>query len=252
MVSDMLIIVMIGVRLSVALALLRLGRRPEHRPLIWLALAFAANGLSNIFLTQQIMPNLFLFAIGLLIAQPALVMFTMQTFYQGRPSPWRLFMAASVAGALISIVLLRSGGGFDLLLAGALGAFLTWSWHTWSAWQAMRRLAGERYLEPWVRRRYSFMIVYGLLMMITVLLLPLRGVILQFPPLAALQVLVAIGALLLQYLAWCMPQRLRAYLNRNYQELTQSDDELLLSEEELMRLAAGMNTPANTTAARWS
>jgi hypothetical protein len=246
MLSDLLILVMVGIRLAIALSLTRLGRRQGQRPLLWLALAFYANGLSNIFLTSELMPNLLLFALGLLISQPALVMFTRQTFYQGQPSPWRLFMAISVAGPLLSAGLVSTGGGFALLLPGAAGAFLNWSWHTWSAWRARRALAGDPYVEPWVKGRYACIVLYGLIMMLSVLLLPLRDMTVQVPVLSVLQVLVAIAALVLQYLAWCMPRWLRAYLNRGY-AASPADDEPLLSEEELLPQGHCANTTANTT-----
>jgi hypothetical protein len=109
---------------------------------------------------------------------------------------------------------------------------VNWLWHALVAWQVLRKLRSDRSVEDWVKARYVLVVTYAVVMGALFLLPGWRS---SFTPLRWTWPVIMMVALLLQYLAWGMPAALRRYLNRNYRPVVASEQELVMTDEEIVR-----------------
>lgn len=235
--------ILVLARLIIAIQLTRVGRRQKLPNLFWLAAFFYITGFGDVFITLSPVTNLmwpFFLAVGL--GEVALVMFIHKTFYQDRKSPYLFFM-------VIALAILA----YDMysLFAFPESTFLphynpfNWLWLIVVGSQAYKRIATDRAVEDWVKARYKLIIAYSLAALVAPLYSILVVIAMFSPAFAAsffvptIQLVAQVGILIfvtigivLEYLAWVMPERYRKWLNRNYQPPGQ--DQAELSEEEIM------------------
>jgi len=225
MVRDVIIYAVMVARIVIAVRLFWLAARTV-RSLYWLAAVFLAN-VVYLVLTEVFAKNLDLaqlsYTVGLAVAQVLVVMFTHVTFYQGRKSPYLIFLAQSLVACIVDIVWWRVSGSTVSFVS--LAVAVNWGWHASAAYQALRQVADDKYVEDWVKVRYKLMIVYCALLAATGLmfvtyLVPATGNGIQ-----SLVGLLALAGVVVQFLVWVMPERFRQFLNRNYQLEAMPEDE---------------------------
>jgi len=166
-------------------------------------------------------------------------MFIQKTFYQDRKSPFPIFMG-------LALIVLAA----DILYAEFLPYHspFNWLWLVWAGYQAYRRIADDQAVDDWIKARYKLVIAYSGLSLVAPLWTILFLIAMVVPAVAAFiyaptNILIAqVGILafvtagiVLQYLAWIMPEKYREWLNRNYQPPAKEAAEADLTEEEIMR-----------------
>jgi len=231
MATEILLWIMILARVVIGVSLTRRALQKNVHSLLWLAAVFFINGFSNIFYTPTFY-NGYVFFLGALPDQVCLILFIHRTFYRERRSPWAIFMAITLLGALAIALDFTER---TILNTVSVLIACNMLWHTLIAVQAYRATASDRVVEDWVKARYRLMIAYCVL----AVLFPVMGVIdavVDIPRSVAQPLigLISIAAIVLQYLVWVMPEGFRRWLNRNYQSPVQDEAELTLSEEEIM------------------
>ncbi|MBN2117292.1 MAG: hypothetical protein JW730_12010 [Anaerolineales bacterium] len=232
--------ILVVARFIIAVQLTRVGRRQQLPNLLWLAGFFYITGIGDIFITLSPVTNLmwpFFLAVGL--AEVMLVMFIHKTFYQDRKSPYLIFM-------VIALAILAA----DMFYPSFLPYYspFNWLWLIWVGYQAYKKIASDPAVEDWVKVRYKLIVAYSLAALAAPLYTILTLIALFIPAMAGwlyipasilvaqvgILVFVTIG-IVLEYLAWVMPEGYRRFLNRNYQPPARDKAELELSEEEIMR-----------------
>ncbi len=232
--------VLVVARLVIAVQLTRVARRQKLPNLLWLAAFFYLTGIGDIFATLAPVTNLyrpFLILVGL--SEIMMVMFIQKTFYQDRKGPFLIFMG-------IAFIILAVDSLYAMYLP--YNSPFNWLWLLWIGYQAYKKIAADQAVDDWIKARYKLMIVYSGLALVAPLwtLLSLIGMVVPavlavlYAPTAVLIAQVGILAfvtvgIVLQYLAWVMPERYRQWLNRNYQPLVKEAVEASLTEEEIMR-----------------
>lgn len=240
-VFDILIVAQTILRFAVAVALTRVvRRRPDMKNLRWLAISFWANALTNIFLAT-FLESPVIFAVGVLIVQPSLVMFIHETFYRDRRSPYLFFLILAIIVSLANLMMKALGGNADLATTlSAIQTAVVWLWHAMVAYRAYASLAKQRFVEDWVKARYRMMVTYAALAVVVqtaVLRLYLPEPWASIISISAF--LCAVTSVVFQFLVWVMPERFRRWLDRNYQAPADGDVEFGMSEEEVMRELRG-------------
>ena len=227
MTRDAIVLIMLLVRIVVAVRLFQLAAR-KVRSLYWLGAAFLANAAYYALglLIEDPVPQHFVYTIGLACAQLLVVMFIHTTFYQGKKSPFQIFLGLTIVAAIVDIVSGIWAGPVVSLVSLMVTA--NWGWHAVIAYQAYQQVAGEKYVEDWVKVRYKLMIAYCALLAMTGLMLVgylVQDVMVQVQSLLGL---FALAGVVLQFLVWVMPERFRQFLNRNYQaELLEEQQEVV-------------------------
>jgi uncharacterized membrane protein (DUF485 family) len=232
--------ILVIARFIIAIQLTRVGRRQKLPNLLWLAGFFYITGIGDVFFTLSPVTNIiwpFSLAVGL--GEVMLVMFIQRTFYQDRKSPYLVFM-------VIALAILIADVFFSFFLP--YYSPFNWLWLIWVGSQAYKKIAADPAVEDWVKARYKLIIAYSLAALIaplytilTLLAFPIPSMVAWlFAPAGMLVaqvgilVFVTIG-IVLEYLAWVMPDSYRHFLNRNYQPLVQDAAEMQLPDEEIMR-----------------
>jgi hypothetical protein len=112
-------------------------------------------------------------------------------------------------------------------------------------WQSYKLIRADKSVEDWIKARYTLVLAYLFVVLVTPLL-TVMGIASHFflfitTILDSLALgFVVHGSLItfvvLEYLAWVMPQGYRRFLNRRYQSMEQSPGfSLEMSEEEIIR-----------------
>lgn len=237
--------ILVVARYIIAVQLTRVGLRQKLPNLLWLAAFFYITGTGDIFITLSPVTNLlwpFFLAVG--VGEVMLVMFIHKTFYQDRKSPYLIFIVIALAILVADMVSLRVNPEQTYL--PHYNPF-NWLWLIWVGSQAYKKIASNPAVEDWVKARYRLIIAYSL----AALVAPLYSIIsifaLVIPSFAAwfytgttgpiIQLIAQVGILafvtigiVLEYLAWVMPEKYRKWLNRNYQPPVPDK-----AEEEIMR-----------------
>lgn len=240
--------ILVAARFIIAVQLTRVGRRQKLPNLLWLAAFFYTTGMGDIFITLSPMTGLlwpFFLAVGL--GEVMLVMFIHKTFYQDRKSPYLIFMVIALSILVVDLVSLRVNPEQTYL--PHYNPF-NWLWLIWVGYQAYKKIAANPAVEDWVKARYRLIIAYSL----AALAAPLYSIISIIPYVSqsfgawfyteptgpTIQLIAQVGILVfvtigivLEYLAWVMPENYRKWLNRNYQSPVH--DKAELSAEEVMR-----------------
>lgn len=237
--------ILVAARFIIAVQLTRVGLRQKLPNLLWLAGFFYITGIGDIFITLSPKTNLlwpFFLAVGL--GEVMLVMFIHKTFYQDRKSPYLIFMVIALGILVVDMVLLRVNPEQTYL--PHYNPF-NWLWLIWVGYQAYKKIAANPAVEDWVKARYRLIIAYSLAALVAPLysiisLIPYisqdfgawfytgtTGPIIQLVAQVGILAFVTIG-IVLEYLAWVMPEKYRKWLNRNYRPLVQDK-----AEEEVMR-----------------
>lgn len=237
-----LLFIQIALRAAIAVALtVVFTRQPGKRNLRWLAIVFYVNAVVAIFVTDLLPSGLIYFS-GMLIAQIALVMFIHQTFYQGRRSPYLLFMGLAVVANLAAIVMALTGGNIKLAqFLNAIQVGVNWVWHALIGYRAYKVVAQEAYVEDWIKARYKMMIAYSLALVVTQASLTVDAFFQgnEATIFRIVAVIFAIASVILQFLVWVLPEKFRLWLNRNYRAPQHMEGEELFTEEELRKLRRG-------------
>lgn len=238
---DILIVAQTVLRLAVAIALTRVvRRRPDMSNLRWLAISFWANAVTNIFLTTFLASPV-IFAAGVLVVQPSLVMFIHETFYRDRRSPYLVFLFLAIVVSVANLVMKAMGINADLATTlSAIQTAVVWLWHAMVAYRAYTSLAKQRFVADWVKARYRMMVTYAALAVVVqfaVLRLYLPGPGASIISIVAF--LCAVTSVVFQFLVWVMPESFRRWLDRNYRSPEPDDEEFEMSEEEIMRELRG-------------
>jgi hypothetical protein len=210
------------VRLLLVSQLARAVFRLARRDLLWLAVHYLATFVFDISFIlagaaragnlpgKWILPLGGLQCLFGLLGDLALVSFIHQTFYRDRKSPAWVFIGSA-------LVIFGLGIGAIPLVEFPIFNPLIWGWLAFGANQAYRRLAGEPYVEDWIKARYRLMVTYSFMLILTALL-PLTEFVLAAPvqvaALTILDILLGAAAITLQYLVWVMPESFRKWLNR--------------------------------------
>ncbi len=234
--------ILVLARLIIAIQLTRVGRRQKLPNLLWLAAFFYITAVGDILLTFSPFNNVLLkpFFVAAGLGEVMMVMFVQKTFYQDRKSPFLIFM-------LLALGVLAA----DALYAQFIPYHspFNWLWLIWAGYQAYKRIAADRTVEDWVKMRYKLVIAYAavslvgpiwtMMSLIGTYIVPSFLIWLLAPtPILVAQVGTLVFAtigIVMQYLAWIMPEKYRAWLNRNYQPPVREEAESNLTEEEIMR-----------------
>lgn len=234
--------ILVVARFIIAIQLTRVGRRNKLPNLLWLAAFFYITGIGDIFITLSPVTNNFIwpFFLAVSLGEIVMVMFIQKTFYQDRRSPYLIFMAIAVALLALNMY------SVSVLPLPYYSPF-NWLWLIVVGYLAYKKIAADPMVEDWVKARYKLVIAYSLAALAAPLYTILSFVSFYVPSLAmglfsptgillaqvTILIFVTLG-IVLEYLAWVMPERFRLYLNRNYQPAVQ-DTDLGLSEEEILR-----------------
>jgi Ca2+/Na+ antiporter len=238
-----LLVILILARLVIAVQLTRVAYRQTLPNLLWLAGFFFLTSVGDIAL----MFNLFwLFGLCVGLGEIVMVMFIHQTFYRDRKSPYLIFLVIAIVFAIAD---------FKISLADTkLLAFnpCNWVWLMVIGWQSYKLIRADKSVEDWIKARYKLVIAYSFFALVTPLL-TVMGIASHFFPfittiLDSLALgFVVLGSLItfvvLEYLAWVMPQGYRRFLNRRYQSIEQTPGfSLEMSEDEIIRSFQASNS----------
>ncbi len=176
------------------------------------------------------------------------VVFTNQTFYRNRGFIPKLVLVIVIVSAVNQLVFQLMVDYFfpDNVVIYYLKIvldiphnLLVFNWMGFASYSAYKRIETAD-VEPWIKVRYRMIAIFsfiGSLHFIPELLQPIEypmgspaslASVLNFGLLAIITIIYSSG----YALAWFMPNRLKRYLNRNYQPV----EEETFSEEELMNL----------------
>ena len=216
---------------GIGLILLRLALKQKAHNLHWLAACFYLNFLVLLLMGPRL---LVVSQVVVIIIEICLAMFTHTTFYQNRRSPIRWVIGGLLLGGGVSIYLWQpapSSIGMRMILVLCAA---NWFWHALVAWQVWRKLRHDQTIEDWIKARYVMVVAYAVAM----------SVLFLFPFLSAQRTPVAfyrwawpgtmILSVLLQYLAWGMPDPLRRFLNRSYRPPAAVAQALNMTEAEIL------------------
>jgi hypothetical protein len=264
---DVLILLFAALQIAIAIRLSQYAKQSHQQSLRWLSVWFISLSLASILSTYTVTIAPVEAVLGL-IASLSLVTFVQRGFYQGRRSPYWVVVAVTLGLHLTACVIavqyqseraLQDAGNlwkqlqiFPILdnpqYARALhlwlamgyteipGYVIPWLWYLWAAVAAYRPIAADRAVEDWVKSRYQMMMLYCALAILGYLLLIGSHV----SGLDALAPVIAIVALVMQWLVWMMPERFRQWLNRRYQPVVNQQQLEALTEDELLkRLSEG-------------
>jgi hypothetical protein len=242
--------ILVIARLVIAVQLTRVARRQKLPSLLWLAAFFYITGIGDIFITLSPITGLgwpFNLSVGL--GEIVLVMFIQKTFYQDRKSPFLIFMilALVVLGFAMYNAFFLEFNGVRMWGLPYYSPF-NWIWLIWVGYQAYKKIAADPLVEDWVKVRYKLVIaysvaafaapIYSLLSIIALKSMPMATFLYAPTTILIAQVAILVFTtlgIILEYMAWVMPEGYRTWLNRNYHSPVQDTAELELSEEEIMR-----------------
>jgi hypothetical protein len=230
--------ILIVARWVIAIQLTRVALRQKLPNLLWLAVFFYITGTGDIFFSLSALTGvLWPFTLSVGLGEVLLVMFIHTTFYQGRKSPYLIFM-------VIALGFLVANTFFALF---AYWSPFNWIWLIVVGYQAYKRVVANPMVEDWIKVRYKLVIAYSLVTLFPSIYTILWVVALFVPSLMALvfspiggvvalvvNVVSSTIGVVLAYLAWIMPESYRRFLNRNYQAPAPNEAELGLSEEEIV------------------
>lgn len=231
-----LLVILIFTRLIIAVQLTRAARRKALPNLLWLAAFFYLTSTGDVALFFGLT---WIFGLGVGLGEIVMVMFIHQTFYRDRRSPYLIFLAIALADTVINFQI--SFDGSSLLVFSPFN----WLWLMIVAYQSYKQIAADKSVEDWIKARYKLIIAYSVAALGTPML-TLLGLVAPLFPLAAavleslILAFVILGSLVtfvvLEYLAWAMPEAYRRFLNRNYQPIAQNAGfSFEMSEEEILR-----------------
>lgn len=233
MVIIILLLTLIALRLIIGARLFVSARQNNLPNLNWLGAYFLLFSIGAIFAPIENSPlgNLpislyILVGVGTLLTQPMIILFNQTTFYQGRKSPaawfWAIFIITGLA-TLYGVFISESNFNQSLWVSAYVPTqLLIWGWHIWAAYQAFKGLEQETAVEDWIKSRYRLIIWYSALLVVGVgaslirILFaggstanPLGGL------MAIITLLMQIASVVVQFLAWVMPENFRQWLNRD-------------------------------------
>ncbi len=232
-----ILLVLVLARWVIAIQLTRVGLRQKLSNLLWLAAVFYITGTGDIFyvlspLTGTVWP--WLASIGL--GEIALVMFIHLTFYRDRKSPVLIFMAIAIAFFVMDAFFAKGSVYFSPF---------NWLWLIVAGYQAHKQIAADKAMEDWVKARYKLVVAYSVAAMGSPILtiVSVMGMFVPalagwlfsptiFPVVQLVNLSFTILGIVVEYLAWVMPEGFRRFLNRKYQAPAAVSE---MSEEELMR-----------------
>jgi hypothetical protein len=238
-----LLVILILARVVISIQLTRVAYRQSLPNLFWLAAFFLLTSAGDIALVF----NLFwIFGLCVGLGEIVMVMFIHQTFYRDRKSPYLIFLAIAILFAVAD---------FKISLAATkLLAFnpCNWVWLIVISYQSYQLIKADKTVEDWIKVRYKLVIAYSVVALVTPML-TVMGIASHFLPfiITILDSLalgfVVLGSLIafvvLEYLAWVMPQPYRRFLNRSYQPIEQNHDfSFEMSEEEVLRAFQASNS----------
>ncbi len=259
---DVLLTVVSLVEIGIGLRVLQYGQKNNLPQFHWLALSFF--GLAIAQLSSLYIFTLYpLLVIAQLISLFGLLVFVRDTFYKGKRSQYPIMLALTLVIYLIALFyavqyhLIRASidpGNFwaqtqfyrvgdpayqqiwgvmdKAWIAEVIGFAIAWMWQFWAAWQALKVIGNNPYVEDWVKSRYR-MILYSGAINLLVIVLGLISLFTRTEDLILSQPIGSVTVLVLQFLAWVMPDGFRKWLNRNYRPVSE-DEEPILSETEII------------------
>ena len=238
-VTDIIIYILILVRLLIAIKLIQMAVHKKMRNLLWLAIAFYIYAVFYLFGLPSIY-NLFWLrwnSLGIVF----IALFTNETFYMDRRSPLKRLLVFTLLCIVTGLCLTLSSNPTSLpaLIGGGminLANIVNWGWHGLAARKAYKAIAAEKSVPDWVKARYQLIFVYSLLIPITAVLAVSQP--LQITWLSLITGLFLLVILLIQFLAWVMPEPFRRYLSRNENSENTNQTVEPLSEEEIMQRMA--------------
>lgn len=231
---NILLLVLIFIRFLTGLRLLVVGRKNKLPNLIWLAVSMLVTVVVLLFAPLDANPlaslpfSLWVFTLGSIIGQAALIIFNQLTFYKDRKSPaiwiWGIFIVLSslaIYGAAIS------ESNFEQSIwtsASSPCAVILWAWHGLLAYRALSQIESEKNVEDWIKSRYRLIVAYAVVLTIGALASLVRNFFADGTTtstlgsaMAAVSLVTQIVSVTLLFLVWVMPESFRLWLNRNYQ-----------------------------------
>lgn len=242
---DNMLILMIVIRLVIGVSLLKKSKKSGMKNLYWLSAVFLINGLNGVFFMDAYMnPTVQWFGAGVTLL--CHLVFTVQTFFQNKSSPFKTFFAISVGLSMISViiaVLVQFGNFIDLSstipsAVYAVNVAITWGWYYIVTKTAYKEVENSKFVEDWVKKRYKLTMLYSLMIIIASILIPLYAEN-QNTSLMLITFLLIDGSLIVQFMAWVMPKSLKKFFNRNFLTGENIQDDNLSEEEIMMQFAGG-------------
>jgi hypothetical protein len=227
LVATLVIRFLIGARLFVS------SRQNNLPNLQWLALYFFVNAFNILFAPHPYNPlgnqsfSLAMFVLPVLVTQILLILFNRDTFYKDKQSPaiwfWVIFAITSI-GTIYGVAISPSSSEQSPWVATyVISQLLIWLWHAQVAYQAWSGIARERTVEDWVKSRYLLIAAYPLVFVIGSLASAIRivftggaGTDTLGITAAAVTLFAQFISVVMQYLAWVLPETFRLWLNRDY------------------------------------
>lgn len=227
-----LLIILALLRLGIGIQLVRSGWRNRLPNLYWLGAVFLITFLGipfyiegTPFYTWPYSPwamNGVTFATGV-----CNIIFIHQTFYSGKQSPVAVFLFVHLLFGLAGFYALYSMPQNATMLNPWVAFFtvslsLIWAWHSYVAFSAYAALRDDVAVEDWIKARYRLMIAFSVMLLVSNLASVIRvgffGGLVTTPMggfVGLLGLLTNIFGVVLQFLAWVMPEAFRLWLNRN-------------------------------------
>lgn len=242
---DNMLILMIVIHLVIGVSLLKKSKKSGMKNLYWLSAVFLINGLNGVFFMDAFMnPTAQWFGAGVTLL--CHIVFTVQTFFQNKSSPYKTFFAISICLSIISvfIAILIQFVNFTELSSTipsavyAVNVTITWGWYYVVTKKAYNEIENSKYVEDWVKKRYKLTIVYSLMIILASILIPFYTEN-QNTGLMLITFLLIDGSLVLQFMAWVMPKSLKKFFNRNFLTGENIQDDNLSEEEIMMQFAGG-------------
>lgn len=218
------------VRLVLAIQLTAAVRRTGQRVLQWLAVYYFATFAFDICFNLNTITQAVLTVGGLQVpvfavlkylfgglGDVAMVMFIHQTFYHDRRSPYLSFIGSAILVSVVGIGIACFASGTNIF-----NPFI-WGWLAVVADKTYRQISDDKAVEDWVKVRYQLVIAYAVMLvaaamlMLVVMVLVGRGLQQAASVIIITDIMISMAAIILQYLAWAMPDRLRNWFNRNQQ-----------------------------------
>ena len=237
---DNMLIIMIIIRMVIGFSLLQKSYKSGMKNLYWLSAVVLINGLNGVSFMESFM-NPTVQWLGAGITLLCHLVFTVQTFFQNKKNPFKIYLAISIALSMLSVIvaaLIQFGNftGISSIIPSAVYAVniaITWGWYFMVTKGAYKEVENSKFVEDWVKKRYKLTMVYSLMIIIASILIPLYAEN-QNTGLMLITFLLIDGSLIVQFMAWVMPISLKKFYNRNYHKEEIEQDENI-SEEEIMK-----------------
>jgi len=215
--ETMIVLVTVSLlRLVVVFPLFSTARRNKLVNLYWLSAHFLALVIALPFAAVGTIDNRWIFWTFISISEIVLIFFIHTTFYRGRSSALWFFLTPAIVG-LFGGMYGTYIGNFELSAWFVYpNAVLIWGWHLVEAFRAYDNIEEDESTEDWVKSRYSLMITYSILDLISAFLGVLTTTnLITGSALALITVALNFASGITQILTWLMPEWFRRWLNRN-------------------------------------